>query len=52
MYADVLVEIKAKQVDKTFTYLIPTNLKDKVKVGLLVVVPFGKKQVEGYVLNN
>ncbi len=51
MYADVLVEIKAKQVDKTFTYLIPTNLKDKVKVGLLVVVPFGKKQVEGYVLN-
>lgn len=51
MYADVLVEIKAKQVDKTFTYLIPTNLKDKIKVGVLVVVPFGKKQVEGYVLN-
>ena len=50
MYADVLVEIKAKQVDKTFTYLIPTILKDKLKVGHLVVVPFGKKEIEGYVL--
>lgn len=50
MYADVLVEIKAKQVDKTFTYLIPTILKDKLEVGHLVVVPFGKKEIEGYVL--
>ncbi len=51
MYVDVLVEIKAKQVDKTFTYLVPTKLQDKIKVGILVVVPFGKKKVEGYVLN-
>ena len=30
MYADVLVELKAKRIDKTFTYLIPNYLIDKV----------------------
>ena len=51
MYADVLVELKAKQIDKTFTYLVPDNLKDKVKVGIRVIVPFGKQKLEGFVLN-
>ncbi len=50
MYADVLVEIKAKQVDKTFTYSIPNFLIENIKVGCLVTVYFGKKEVEGYVL--
>ncbi len=51
MFADVLVELKAKRIDKTFTYLIPSNLKDKVKVGIRVLVPFGKQTLEGFVLN-
>ena len=51
MYIDVLVELKAKQIDKTFTYLVPNNLKDKVKVGIRVIVPFGKQKLEGFVLN-
>ena len=51
MYIDVLVELKAKQIDKTFTYLVPDNLKDKVKVGIRVIVPFGKQKLEGFVLN-
>ncbi len=50
MYADVLVELKARGVDKTFTYLIPTNLREKIKVGERVLVPFGKQQLEGFVL--
>ena len=50
MYADVLVEIKAKQVDKTFTYKIPTSMQTKIQVGVLVVVPFATRKVEGYVL--
>ena len=28
LYVDVLVELKAKQIDKTFTYLVPDNLKE------------------------
>jgi len=51
MYADVLVELKAKQIDKTFTYLIPDSLKDKVQIGIRVLVPFGKQKLEGFVLN-
>ncbi len=50
MYVDVLVEIKNKQIDRTFTYLVPLSLQDKIKLGMIVKVPFGSKQVEGYVL--
>lgn len=47
MIADVLVEIK--KIDKTFSYLIPNNLD--VKVGTRVLVPFGNKTLEGFVIN-
>ena len=46
MYADVLVEIVSKNIDKTFTYKVPDN----VKVGMRVLVPFGKRVIEGFVL--
>src|SRR5574344_912237 len=51
MYAEVLVEIKAEQVNKTFTYLIPDRLKDIIKVGMRVYVPFGRQKLEGFVTN-
>ena len=47
---EVLVEIKAKKIDKTFTYLVPDNLKEKVVVGKRVLVPFGKQTLEGFIL--
>lgn len=48
MYAEVLVEIKAKALDKTFTYHIPEGLN--VLVGTRVLVPFGPRKLEGFVL--
>ena len=51
MQAEVLVELKAKRIDKTFTYLIPEILKDKIMIGKRVLVPFGKQKLEGFVLN-
>lgn len=51
MYADVLVELKVKKIDQTFTYLVPNELKDKVFIGMRVLVPFGKQKLEGFVLN-
>ncbi|MCM1371181.1 MAG: primosomal protein N' [Clostridium sp.] len=51
MKAEVLVEIKAKNIDKTFTYSIPNEFVDKVKVGIRVLVPFGYQQLEGFVLD-
>ena len=50
MYAKVIVEISAKSVDKPFTYVIPSSLEKKVKVGARVKVPFGKRLLEGFVL--
>lgn len=50
MNCEVLVELKSKNIDKTFTYSIPYNLTDLVKVGARVLVPFGKQQLEGFVL--
>ena len=48
MYAEVLVEIKTKALDKTFTYKVPEGLN--VLVGTRVLVPFGPRQLEGFVL--
>ena len=50
MYAEVLIEYNAKSVDKTFTYLIPDSLKDELKVGMKVVVPFATKKINGFVI--
>ena len=41
-YALVLVNIKGLGV-KTFGYLIPEDLKDKIKIGQAVKVPFGRQ---------
>lgn len=51
MVCEVLVELKSKNIDKTFTYLIPDKFKDKVKEGIRILVPFGKQKLEGFVLN-
>ncbi len=46
--AEVLVEVKSKQIQDTFTYRIPDGWK--VEVGKRVLVPFGPREVEGFVL--
>ena len=50
MYAKIIVEIAVKNVDKTFTYIIPNDLQNKVKVGCRVTVEFGKQILEGFIL--
>ena len=51
MYIEVLVEIKNKQLDKTFTYRVDNALQKEIEVGKRVLVPFGKQELEGYILN-
>ena len=41
-YALVLVNIKGLGV-KTFSYLIPDDMKEKIKIGQAVLVPFGRQ---------
>ena len=51
MYASVIVEIGAKNVDRTFTYRIPSDMVGKVKIGARVKVSFGRQLLEGFVLD-
>lgn len=50
MYIEVLIEVKAKALDKTFTYHVPENLREDIKKGVRVLVPFAKRKLEGFVL--
>ncbi len=50
MYADVLIELKAKQLDRLFTYHVSDKHAKKIKIGMRVFVPFGKQKLEGFVI--
>ena len=50
MTTEVLVEIKARNIDQTFTYLVPSNLEKDIMIGKRVLVPFGKQKIEGFIL--
>ena len=50
MYANVIIEYGAKAVDREYTYVIPDNLKNKIKIGHRVKVPFNNRDIEGFVL--
>lgn len=51
MYADVLVQYGVKSLDHTFTYHIPDELISELTVGMKVLVPFGSKEINGFVVN-
>ena len=51
MVCDILVELAHVFIDKTFTYKIPDNMQQDIKIGMRVSVPFGKQELEGFVLN-
>lgn len=50
-YADVIVDINYKKLDRPFTYRIPDDMQGKIALGSLVTVPFGKGKAlrKGYV---
>lgn len=52
MIAEVIINSNVKTLNRTFDYLVPASLEDKVKVGARIFVPFGnsKKLQEGFVI--
>lgn len=46
----MLVELKAKKIDQTFTYHVPEHLETQIMVGKRVFVPFGNQKLEGFIL--
>ena len=50
MIVKVLVELSNKNIDRTFDYIVPKDLEEKVKIGIRVKVPFASQELEGFVL--
>lgn len=52
MIAEVIINTIAKELNKTYDYIIPDSILNEIKIGSRVFVPFGKtKQEEGFVIN-
>lgn len=51
MIVGVLVELSNKNIDKIFDYIVPEEFASKIKVGIRVIVPFGRMTLEGFVLD-
>lgn len=47
--AQVIVNIPARSINKPFSYIIPAHLS-KINIGWRVLVPFGNRKVEGFVV--
>ena len=50
MIIGVLVELSNKNIDRVFDYSVPNNLRDKIKLGIRVKVPFGFMELEGFIV--
>lgn len=50
MYASVIVDIPNKAVSRTFEYIVPEEMSDILKVGHRVLVPFGPRSIQGFII--
>ncbi len=50
MIAKILVDIKAKDVDQTYDYIIPPKYNKILEIGARVIVPFGHRVIMGFCL--
>lgn len=50
MVVGVLVELSSKNIDKIFDYKVPKELEKKIKIGIRIIVPFGRMTLQGFVL--
>ncbi len=52
VYADIIIDISHEDLDKTYQYAIPQELRQLAVIGALVEVPFGKgnRKINGYIV--
>ncbi len=50
MVIGVLVQLVNYNTDKVFDYCVPSCLCSKIKLGMRVLVPFGKQVLEGFIV--
>ena len=51
-YADIIIDITAPTLDRSFQYEVPEELKDRAEIGSPVLVPFGTSKTprRGYIV--
>ena len=51
MIAEIIINTIAKELNKTYDYIIPDSILKQIKIGSRVFVPFGRKKLEeGFVI--
>lgn len=52
LFADIIVDISVKNLDRTFQYSVPCELENDIEIGSLVQIPFGNgnRCIKGYVI--
>ena len=52
LYADVIVDISAENLDKPYQYRIPEGWEERITAGTPVMIPFGRgnRLIKGYVI--
>ncbi|WP_175988900.1 primosomal protein N' [Bacillus sp. Marseille-Q1617] len=48
--ASVIVDVPAMQTDRTYDYLVPDEWLGSISPGMRVVVPFGPRKIQGFVI--
>lgn len=51
VFAEIIVNVPHRRVDKVFHYAIPEELQNQIQIGHKVQVSFGNRRVEGIVVN-
>lgn len=49
-YVGVIVDVATQQTNRPYTYRVPEELTTVVAPGMRVVVPFGRRQVQGFIV--
>ncbi|HZH60653.1 MAG TPA: primosomal protein N' [Metabacillus sp.] len=49
-FASVIVDVPSMQTDRAFDYKIPKQWQDFLQPGMRVIVPFGPRKVQGFVI--
>jgi primosomal protein N' (replication factor Y) len=50
VYAEIVVDVPVRNVDRVFSYIVPADLFPAIKFGMRVIVPFAGRKVTGYVV--
>lgn len=51
MIASIIVDVSSRQVNRSFDYIVPNDLVDVIEIGHRVKVPFGHRDLLGFVVD-